>query len=119
MKIYVTRHGQVDLNAEYLNGDVSLPIGEFALSELGRQQATLLGRQMKQLGFKGKILASPLLRTMETAELIAKEIDAEILPTSWFHEMFANQEELNAYRGYSVGELKEIFPHVHQATFME
>jgi len=119
MKIYVTRHGQVDFNAKYLNGDVSLPVGETPLSELGRQQATLLGRRMKQLGFKGKVLASPLLRTMETAELIAKEIDAEIVPTPWFHEIFGNQKELDAYRGHSVEELRALFSNISQDAFME
>ena len=119
MKIYITRHGQVDLNAEYFNGDVSLPKGEVTLSELGRQQATLLGKRMKELGFKGNILASPLLRTMETAELVAKETDSVIIPTPWFHEIFENQAALDAYRGYNAKELKKFFPHVAEDAFME
>ena len=76
MKIYVTRHGQIDLNAEYHGGNALLPVGEVLLSELGREQATLLGKKLCKLGFAGKIYASPLLRTMETAELIAKETGA-------------------------------------------
>ena len=119
MKIYITRHGQVDLNAEYFNGDVSLPKGEVTLSELGRQQATLLGKRMKELGFKGNILSSPLLRTMETAELVAKETDSVIIPTPWFHEIFENQDALDAYRGYNAKELKKFFPHVAEDAFME
>ena len=119
MKIYITRHGQVDLNSEYFNGDVSLPKGEVALSELGRQQAALLGKRMRELGFKGKILSSPLLRTMETAELVAMETNSVIIPTPWFHEIFGNQAAIDVYRGYSVKELKKFFPHVAEDSFME
>ncbi len=119
MKIYITRHGQVDLKAEYYNGDVSLPKGEVPLSELGRQQAVLLGKRMKELGFRGKIFASPLLRTMETAELVAKETGSTIIPTSWFHEIFIKQDEIDVYKGYSVRELSTLFPHVKADAFME
>lgn len=119
MKIYITRHGQVDLNAEYFNGDVTLPKGEVAISELGKQQATLLGKRMKELGFRGKILSSPLLRTMETAELVARETGSVIIPTPWFHEIFWNPEEIKIYRGYNVKELKSFFPHVDENAVME
>jgi len=119
MKIYITRHGQVDLNAEYLNGDVSLPKGEFPLSALGRQQAVLLGKKLKELGFKGTILSSPLLRTMETAELIAGETGSPIVPAPWFHEIFGNQNELDAYRGTKVEALRTLFPHLTKDAFLE
>lgn len=119
MRIYITRHGQVGHNAEYFNGDVSLPKGEVLLSDLGRQQATLLGKRMKAIGFRGKILASPLIRTMETAELVAKETGSMIIPTPWFHEIFGNQAAIDVYRGYSVRELKKFFPHVAENSFME
>ena len=118
MKIYITRHGQVDVTAEYFNGDISLPKGEVPLSELGRQQATLLGKRMKELGFCGKIYSSPLLRTMETAELVARETNSVIVPTPWFHEIFWNQEEIDHYRGYSAEELREFFPHVAEDAAM-
>lgn len=119
MKIYITRHGQVDLNAEYFNGDVSLPKGEVPLSELGKQQATLLGKRMKELGFQGKIFSSPLLRTMETAELIAKEIGSVIVPTPWMHEIFRSQPAIDIYRGYSIEELRTFFPHIAEDAIME
>lgn len=119
MKIYITRHGQVDSKAEYFNGDVSLPKGEVPLSELGRQQATLLGKKLKKLGFQGTIFASPLLRTMETAELIATETGSTIIPTPWFHEIFGNQSYIEAYKGYSSEELRSFFPHVAADAFME
>lgn len=69
MRIYVARHGQVATDAQYHDGDYSLPKGEIDLSSLGRQQASLLGAFLKKRGFSGRIYASPLMRTMETAQL--------------------------------------------------
>ena len=95
MKIYITRHGQVDLETKYWNGDVNLPIGEAILSELGEQQAVLVGKRLKELGFQGKILSSPFVRTMQTAELIAKETGSEIWPTDWMHEIFRDEDAVS------------------------
>lgn len=109
MKIYVTRHGQVELKTEYYDGNPMLPKGEILLSEMGKQQATLLGKRLKKLGFSGKIFASPFLRTMETAELISKETGAKIVPTPWMHEIFGDQVTVNTYRGYSIEELRRYY----------
>ena len=119
MKIYVTRHGQVELNAQYFNGDVSLPKGEVPLSELGRQQAVLLGKRMRELGFRGKIFSSPFFRTMETAELIARETKAVIVPTPWIHEKFVSQPDLELYRGFNTEELRCLFSHIAKDVDME
>lgn len=94
MKLYITRHGQVGINAEYLNGNASLPRGEMNLSDLGREQATLLGNFLAKRHFHGKILASPLWRAMKTAEAIAAETGSVILPTPWIHEIFMDEELL-------------------------
>lgn len=112
MKIYVTRHGQVALQTEYINGDVNLPKGETVLSSMGREQATLLGKMMKKMNFRGKILCSPLIRTMETAELVAREVDAPIYPAPWIHEIFPQQEFLDQYEGPTLEQLQTLFPHV-------
>ena len=109
MKVYVTRHGQIDLNAEYHGGNALLPVGEVLLSELGREQATLLGKKLCKLGFAGKIYASPLLRTMETAELIAKETGAKIVPTPWMQEIFGDRDIVDTYRGSTIDELKKYY----------
>ncbi len=119
MKIYVTRHGQVSENAEYLNGDVGLPKGEVPLSEIGREQSTLLGGQLKKMGFSGKIHASPLLRTMETAELVAQVTGSTIVPTPWMHEIFGDQASLDEYQGVPLEELKKRFPHLDENATME
>lgn len=112
MRIFVTRHGQVSETAEYINGDVGLPKGEVLLSEMGRQQSTLLGKALIKEKFQGVIYASPLLRTMETAELIAQETGSLIYPTPWMHEIFADAESLEEYEGCNLEQLREYFPHI-------
>lgn len=119
MKIYITRHGQVAQNTEYYHGDVNLPKGEVLLSELGKVQASLLGKKLKNLSFRGRIFASPLIRTMETAELIAEETGSVIVPTPWMHEIFSDCEELENYRGSTLEELGTFFKHVDRSTKME
>ena len=118
MKLYITRHGQVGINAEYLNGNASLPRGEMNLSDLGRAQATLLGKYLKKLNFKGKILASPLWRTMETAEAIPAETGSVIFPAPFMHEIFMDQELRDAYRGATLDQLKDWYPHVSRNAEM-
>jgi len=119
MRIFITRHGQVDLKAKYINGDVMLPAGEVLLSELGEEQAIILGKHLKELGFKGKILSSPLLRTMRTAELIAKETGCQIWTTAWMHEIFSGIETLSKYRGYMLEELREMYTCISKEAVLE
>lgn len=117
MKIYVTRHGQVGADAEYYNGDVNLPKREVLLSDLGREQATRLGKRLKTLGFCGDIYASPFLRTMETAELIARETGSRILPTAWIREI--SFDNIAEYRGYSLEPLKQKYAHIAEDAQLE
>ena len=119
MRIFVTRHGQVATTAEYINGDVGLPKGEVPLSEMGRQQSTLLGKAMIKEKFQGVIYASPLLRTMETAELIAQETGSLIYPTPWMHEIFSDAESLEEYEGCNLEQLREYFPHIAPDATLE
>lgn len=119
MRIYVARHGQVATDAEYHDGDYSLPKGEVELSPLGRQQATLLGRFLAKRGFHGRIFASPLMRTMETAELIARETGSVIFPTFWMHEIFADQSFLDEYQGASLAQLQSWYSHTAENAVLE
>ena len=114
MKIYVTRHGQVGADAEYYNGDPSLPKREVLLSDLGREQALLLGRRLSALGFHGDIYASPFVRTMETAEIIAKETGSKIVPAAWIHEIFL--EHMLVYQGNTLERLKERYSHIAEGA---
>ena len=72
--IFVTRHG---LSEHNLNTDVFMGRSPASrLTDEGRDQARLLGRRLAKEAAVTSIVASSLPRTMETAELISREIGA-------------------------------------------
>lgn len=111
MRRFITRHSQIPEGSSY-NGGHLFPDGETLISELGREQAVLLGKRLKDLGFKGVILSSPYVRTMLTAEIIANEVDAEIIPFAPVHEIFRKESQIRTYRGLSGDEIKKTFTRV-------
>ena len=118
MKIYITIHGQVSRDARYFLGDVNLPEEEVLLSEMGEAQAAELGKRLNAMGFHGPILASPLLRTMITAQKIAEQTGSRIRPTAWMHEIFWNGETLPKYRGMTLEEMVAAFPNTDKETVL-
>ena len=118
MKIYVTRHGQVADNAEYL-GDVAFPKGDIPLSELGCEQARLLAERLKSEGFSGAIYSSPFVRTMQTADIIASVIGTSVVPTPAFHEIFRSDSTIANFEGKTAEELKALFPTVDESVKLE
>ena len=65
MKIYVTRHGQTDLNKKHLmQGRTDQP-----LNEQGRIQAAAAAERVKEISFDA-VFSSPLDRALETAAII-------------------------------------------------
>lgn len=64
---YIARHGQnVDNQNGILNGHRDLP-----LTEIGEQQAVLLGEQIHKSGLRfDSVYASPLIRAWKTAEVV-------------------------------------------------
>jgi len=66
MKAFVVLHGQTDFDAQ---GRI-IGTGDPPLNDTGREQARKAAEQLKSFGVD-LILASPQLRTMETAEIIA------------------------------------------------
>ncbi len=76
--LYLVRHGETDWNAERrIQGSSDIP-----LNDTGRRQATDAGRLLAQRQWDG-ILASPLIRALDTARLISAEIglgEPEIVP---------------------------------------
>ena len=86
MRIFFARHGQV-LPKSYYQGNASLPMGNSALSPLGCTQAQLLGKRLKELNFNGIIYSSPYDRTMQTADIVAREVGAKVIPVIDLHEI--------------------------------
>jgi probable phosphoglycerate mutase len=75
MLLYLIRHAQTASSAvDSFNGQRELP-----LTERGREQAALLGIRLAGLDWAG-VYRSPLGRTAETAQLVAPEHPAQVLP---------------------------------------
>lgn len=71
MKIYLVRHGEVDNPRDVLYG--RLP--DFHLSEIGKDRVNSIAEKLKNNHNIKKIYSSPLERTQETAEIIAKHLN--------------------------------------------
>ena len=96
-RIYVARHGQ-----RTSGGDPSL-------TRLGVEQAKLLARRIQEIGFDGKIYASPYLRTVETASEIAKLFGIKMILTPEIQER-THKEGIPDIKGRSLAELDKLFP---------
>ena len=68
MRIFIVRHGQTEKNrTNLLQGRSDVP-----LNDVGRQQAEELGERLRAAGIGfDRVYTSPLIRAMQTAELIA------------------------------------------------
>ena len=117
MRIFETRHGQVAAK-DYYKNNPSLPIGDVALSPLGKEQARILGKRLKELNFKGVIFSSPYDRTMKTASIIAEELGCGITPLACLHEIVYNVDNTcrataeEIMRNYPLAKVEEDFPKV-------
>ena len=114
----ITRHAQVIHNAKFIDSHL-YPDGEYPLSELGREQAALLGKRLKAQGFKGKILASPYMRTLETADIIAKETGLFVIPFAPLREIFRKEEQIAKYQGLTLAEMREKYSRIDPNAKLE
>jgi probable phosphoglycerate mutase len=87
--IYLVRHGETEFNRERrLQGHVDSP-----LTALGRRQAEAVGSRLRDLladAAGWRVVASPLGRTVRTAEIVAErlgvrdiEIEPRLIELSW------------------------------------
>ncbi len=99
--LYLVRHGETDWNAERrIQGSSDIP-----LNDTGRRQATETGRLLARRDWDG-ILASPLIRALDTARLISTEIglgEPEIVPA------FA-ERNYGAAEGLTGDEVDALYP---------
>lgn len=106
--LFATRHAQPRVRTP--DRDPDYPAGNPYLSELGREQARCLGLRLREEGDIECIYASPYHRTMETADIVAEIIGAEIIPEPRFREMTG--ENIARFEGHTIAQLRTLFRHV-------
>lgn len=116
MRIYLARHGQPALDNMPKGANYELPDGDCVLTPLGREQAELLGKRLKEMNFSGKVFSSPYARTMETASIAAAVCGLEVIPEPRMQEMrFAPEPPCP---GMTLEELKHNYPNIAQNSTM-
>jgi len=103
--LHVTRHGQTDVRSDH-------PPGDPRLTEVGRKQAELLGRRLKDDGFRGIIYSSPYLRTTETAQVIADVTHSVILPAHEMREYVIREHQMDDFKGATLSDLTGAYSSV-------
>ncbi len=73
----LVRHGQSEFNVVYSVTRVDPGIRDPRLTEEGRRQAAAVGKTLADQGVR-RILASPYMRALETAKIIAEHLNAPI-----------------------------------------
>ena len=86
--IYFVRHGETDYNVKGIaQGQLDIP-----LNQAGRNDATVLSGVLEDYEFDA-IYCSPLVRAKETAEIINKKHDVEIIFDDRLKEFNAGQRQ--------------------------
>ncbi len=114
----ITRHGQIAPESEFV-GNHLYPAGEEPLSDLGREQAALLGERLKEQGFKGKILSSPYMRTLETANIIAEITGLSVIPFAPIREIFKTEEQVAKYKGLTIEQMRKKYNRIDKGATLE
>ena len=97
----LTRHGETDWNRQgILQGWLDVP-----LNDSGREQAYAMAAQFAASGFSG-VWSSPLVRALETAEIIAREL---CLPAPQSHAGL-KERHFGAIQGIPKRALAELNP---------
>ena len=73
----LVRHAESEWNHHFSRTRIDPGIGDPALTELGRTQAAHLTERLAAEGVT-RLLASPYRRTLETASIVARELDLSI-----------------------------------------
>lgn len=99
--LYLVRHGETDWNrARRIQGRTDIP-----LNATGREQARLTGMLLTRRPI-ARLVASPLSRARETAEIIAAELG---LPGPELRDAFVERDYGDA-EGLSFHEIDRLFP---------
>jgi len=68
MKLHLVRHGESEANIQHVISNRESPFG---LTELGKQQATTLANNLRDIPITS-IFSSPILRARETADIVSR-----------------------------------------------
>jgi len=98
VELYLVRHGQSE-------GNIGLPSPDPPLTELGVKQARWTAMRFRRIKLNG-IYASPFLRAVQTAQIIADELDMPF----YLWPLLAEHEPANVTRGMSRSEILSKFP---------
>jgi broad specificity phosphatase PhoE len=90
MKLYFVRHGESEANVHHVISNRQSP---FALTSLDKQQANTLANQLGDIPITA-IFSSPILRALQTAEILARSFNQ-------------NYRITEALREYDCGTLEE------------
>jgi len=117
MIIYVTRHGQPDLEQVSWEANPDVPLCDPVLTEKGRIQAKYLGQSLKQRNFKGLIISSPYRRTLETAQIVAEQTNSVIAIEPLIQEV-VTKNGFPEFKGLNIEEIKQYYNNVSRACEM-
>lgn len=102
MKLYITRHGETLWNIEKrFQGRKDSP-----LTNIGKKQAELLGKSLKHVQFD-KCFTSPSFRCYETADIILKRSENEIVKS--IKDERLTEIYLADWEGKLVSKMKELY----------
>ena len=105
--IFLVRHGETILTPDRKfsgTGDINPP-----LTEEGLAQAALVAKEVAKL-LPEVLIASPLLRTKQTAQLVADQVDLPIIFDEVWYEC-----SFGIWDGMSIDDVKETYPDEYQS----
>lgn len=94
MELYLLRHADADTIAET---DDARPISEKGVGQARKVARFCEAREMEKV----RVLTSPLRRTHETAEIVARHLGAELLVVPWLKSGMRPQDALERLREYA------------------
>jgi broad specificity phosphatase PhoE len=104
MDVFLVRHGQSAANAG-LTRDL-----DSGLTPLGRRQAELTGARLQSESI-GRAFVSPLLRTLETMDVLCRKIGIRAIAFPEVHEYFSPKHvEYLSFQGLSGTDIRRRFP---------
>jgi len=104
VNLYIIRHGESTWNSQNKIQGHSDP----ELSKLGLRQARLLAKRLKRTKID-KIYSSPLLRSLQTAQIIARVLKLKVIKMGQLREV-----GLGAWEGRTTDEIDNVYNNKYQ-----